>query len=95
MTEIQPTLVLACSSCRYRPPPNVTVGVVRAHMIAEHGAPETDDGDLGVNLDLVAVCSCATIMDLIETRSPNVGVFYDYFRCPACGNTGRIRRTES
>ncbi len=60
------------------------MGVAQAHMQTEHGTTE-------VHFDLAAACTCGTTM-VLESSRPTGGGFKDYFVCPACANTGFVRR---
>lgn len=83
MAQITPTMVLECA-CGLRPGDDAELGTMQLHSQVEHGTDE-------VSLNLVAACTCGTTMELTETRATGGG-FKDWFRCPACGNTGFVRR---
>jgi DNA-directed RNA polymerase subunit RPC12/RpoP len=75
---------LQCQRCGWPPPEGATMDAVLLHVQVEH---DTDD----VKLDLVAVCTCGAAMEHTGTR-PTGGGVKDYVRCPACGNTGFVKR---
>ena len=87
MTDIgnrNASMRLQCQRCGWPPPEDATMEAVLLHMQVEH---DTDE----VKLDLVAVCTCGAAMTHTETR-PAGGGFKDYMSCPACGNTGHVKR---
>ena len=78
------SMSLQCEHCKWLPPDGATMEAVQLHMQVEH---DTDE----VKLNLVAVCTCAAVMEHTESR-PTGGGFKDYMLCPACGNTGYVKR---
>lgn len=81
------TLTLQCKHCDHRPDEKSVVEAFALHCQVEH---DTDD----YRFDLVAVCTCGAAMTHAESR-PTGGGFKDYVTCPACGNTGYIKREVS
>lgn len=77
---------LECKPCGERFPDDTRMEAVQLHCQVEH---DTDE----VILNLVATCSCAAAMELVNSR-PTGGGMKDYFRCPACGNTGFTKRDQ-
>lgn len=75
---------LQCHFCGWVPPSDMPMEGAQLHFQVEH---DTDE----VKFDLVAVCACGAAMEHTETR-PTGGGFKDYMHCPACGNTGYVRR---
>ena len=73
---------LACKTCAYRFPLNITQGVGKAHFETEH---DTDD----VQFELVVVCRCDRTMTFTARVNGR-----DVFDCPTCHRTRRIVRTE-
>lgn len=85
--RITPTLVLQCKHCGHRPPADSVMEAFVLHCEVEH------DIDT-VAMDLVAVCTCGTTMTLTGV-APTGGGFRDWYECPACGNTGSIKRGDA
>lgn len=77
---------LQCKPCGWVPPDDMPMEGAQLHFQVEHDSDE-------VKFDLVAARSCGAAMEHTETR-PTGGGFKDYMRCPACGNTGYVRRDE-
>lgn len=84
MPEIGPQLVLECKECGHRPPPDSVQEALLLHFQVEH---DTDK----IHLNLSAVCTCGTTMTFTGS-SPTGGGFKDHYHCPACGNTGWVKR---
>lgn len=82
--NLNDSLRLQCKHCGHRPPEDSAIEAFALHCQIEH---DTDK----VELDLVAVCTCGAAMTHTQTR-PAGGGFKDYVTCPACGNTGHIKR---
>ena len=83
--KLNDSLRLACKQpCGWRPPEGMTMRDAQLHFQVEH---DTDE----VTFDLVTVCSCGAAMDHTESK-PTGGGFKDYVKCPACGNTGHLKR---
>lgn len=78
------TLRLQCSACEWVPTKDMRVDHARLHFQVEH---DTDQ----VTLEMVPVCTCGAVMEHTESR-PTGGGFKDYVKCPACGNTGFVKR---
>ena len=78
------TLRLQCSPCGWVPPADMRMDHAQLHFQVEH---DTDE----VKLEMVAVCTCGAVMEHTQSR-PTGGGFKDYVKCPACGNTGFLKR---
>jgi hypothetical protein len=78
---------LVCKVCRWVPPLDLTLGVVRAHIEAEHPNPADD-----VRLDLVPICECGTEMTFVDSR-PTGGGEKHYYRCDGCGAEGWVKQS--
>jgi hypothetical protein len=78
------SLRLQCKHCGWPPPEGAPLEAVLLHMQVDH---DTSD----VKMDLVAVCTCGAAMTYTAT-GPTGGGFKDYMTCPACGNTGHVKR---
>lgn len=78
-------LVLVCRICRWRPPDDLEMEIVRAHFDLE---PDHDPED--IKLELVMICDRCGLEMLLERAEPlRDGGERHHFGCPSC------RRTKS
>lgn len=84
MTVTADGLVLACRHCGWRPPVDLTQGVLAAHFETEHDTA-------AVHLDLLVVCPRDAASMTFVRREPG----RDIFECPQCRCTRRVLRTEA
>lgn len=83
--RISPTFTLECEHCRHRWPHDAVVEAMLLHFQVEH---DTDE----VRLELTVVCTCRAAMALSSTSELGGGAVAEWYTCPACGNTARVRR---
>lgn len=81
MTDL---LVLVCKTCRWRPPADLSMGVVRAHVESEHPEQVTSDGDLDVQMEMVVICPrCDIEVPLFRSIDKGATVDLEYV-CGQC-----------
>lgn len=83
-------LVLACKVCRWRPPNDLEMNLVRMHFDLE---PDHDPEN--VTLELVCVCARCDLEMPLESRTASAsGRVRDTFACSRCHRTKTISRRE-
>lgn len=81
--DVPDGMALACRTCGWRPAEDLPIGLIQAHMQAEHGTDE-------VVLDLVVICpQGGNTMAFERTEGDR-----DIFVCLKCHRVRKIRRSS-
>lgn len=81
---------LACRTCRWVPDPALPMGLIEAHVSAEHPEQVKSDGSPDVHLDMVVVCTrCQQVVP--RTKRTDRGDHWDLrYDCERCHRTYRF-----